>query len=601
MDLEAFLCTFMHLNQINFLQTDLVLSPVISNCTSTTFVNPLGCENGFHFGLPSSTFPFITRHRPVVVATSVALKFLRFLEETCYPSVHVWCRPKKLSSLPKTFPKECDGFVVSDHVEPARVIETFSTADVDAFASRTNFQICSDFGILNDDGSVHKNVAGLSVRHVVNEHDIYTGPLRPASEISDHLSGKIQGFELSLLQVIEKQFNFSSENFVSSTRPPLVGHGRQPEYESSFFENSVWGYRQTMGYVMRKEAVFLYGDFSVLDPRQHYIEPVSIHDVDSNAFMSTVAARKISGISMLMVCGPAVTGLYLLSAFVVSSIIFYVRRKPGFLHVLVIIGCMILQQSTPPPRESLKPARCVEQVWRIGVFSLACIVSARLVTLLTNSELDGKFESIEQIAKFVISSDDVWIFHDSRVNHFSSIRHGTSHHHSLEILADRAVPCAVYTNECFDRLVEQRTSLVFGEGLSIKRQAWQRGLTRKTHVVPENLNNCFQAFAMQKRCMLHRMFSKVVRRLVDAGLVEAFKNRAGLEYSDEIRITVLHQLELADIQSAFFSVIVIQVTCLICLILELLHFLFFVKLSPKCKRKRLRRARKLPSPCLSVF
>lgn len=239
----------------------------------------------------------------LIFAISIGFHHLEQLQMTCYPFAGVWCHlyrsEEPFGDVSKRFLEICDAFLVVHEAFPfieSRVILRESGAT--AFTLRTPTGVCNRAGVLTSENKFQRTSAGLNLSATGVYVPAYNGPPVKAKSISSSRVGVVQGFEFRMMHEVASILDFTFTVTFGG-----VHYGIKPQpgtYWSGF----------VLDKLITRSVHFVYGDLSILHPREQYVDFAYVHDVDVAAFYAKLDVKPFSGGQLLHIIDHAASASF---------------------------------------------------------------------------------------------------------------------------------------------------------------------------------------------------------------------------------------------------------------------------------------------------
>lgn len=518
----------------------------LSQCRIAYFL-----DNDLHFGVPTASQGI------VLILRKTNRTFLEHLQQVRYPWIGIWCLLVCMTNLNQGLEGLCDSFLLETTMDDAHEVK--KTQCVVAFTLQPPANVCNKAGIFGT--AIRNKLSGQTLSVAWGSADLYTTPKKKASQVSKLAVGHVEGFERALLNVLSHYLNFS---VIWSAEYDLA-FGIRP------LQRTFWN-KTVLRFLLEREVHLIFGDLSLLHPRELYCDFTDAHDTDSASFLSLVRIRPLNMWSVIQLTGYLTVTLY----FALSAAVGYwtylrqtssIRRRSStsssyILFAILLIFCQQRRDSGP------------SRVWlvlvhRICVFFLASTFSSSLVNTLANPALEGRLDELSEILDAVFVRNAHLISNINFINNLGN----SADNPRLNQIATRLEACGTI-QDCSNRLFSKSGSaFLLGEGLHHAREIWARNAKDAAHISKENFYNLFQSFGLQKGCLFRRVLTKKIHQTIDSGLMERFKEHAGLQLINEVVLTAVQEpIKLSGIQETILGIFIVQILAALVLSAELVFY-----------------------------
>ena len=332
--------------------------------------------------------------------------------------------------------------------------------------------------------SIHESIQGMKLNYVGMNASVFTGHQRPAREISAMRTGYVQGIELSILKALESRHNFTAIPINTNV---------SMHFKLKIFENeSDWPEDSSIGLMLRKKVVLIIGDLmSVVHPRQHFVDLTLPPFSEGVTLMTKASLRSLSAKDVLLACGFLVLFLYVCSAVLVSIVMHATTLfKIKITTVFFYVSTLLFQQFNRPTLQLCRIGKAIDGIWRLSLFILGCLFSARLLQALARGHIDGPADAnLAEIARFLRSNKDVHIYHNPRALFLDNI-----YTEDIDIIVGRCRTC----EDCKETFLNQRVAFMLAELSRNRRVFWMHMRNYPVYIQRQQLFFFYLAFGVPK-------------------------------------------------------------------------------------------------------
>lgn len=573
----SLICEIIVLYQVRFIHfqhgsADEIVAKASAQCDFSTVLRTGECFDDIE--------RLATDGNVLLIADALSDFVYKALQQTCYPAAGVWCLIQDGFESKSANLSICDVFLLAQ-VSPTVEHVINRKRGLTIFTWTPTENVCNKAGIfLSHINDFKSDFNGLRLRRMDDylPTTVYEGKPVAAREISPLQHGIVQGFEFSLVSDVRQHLNFTIINV--SYGNGTSDYGQEPE------PDTYWG-NSIIGYILRREVHFCYGDLSVLFPRSLFIDFTYTHDVDVAVFLAKVDVKLFTGGHLLELVRGPVSACYMICVIFLSfwlSIDRLGAPKAGVelwlwswrLFFKLVETLTALASYVVHPANNVRlltdfrgTSAFLIGLWKVCMLWLVIVFSGELISIVAKPNVVGDCDTIAQITRVLRTVPRAriytWrgfktIFHESAV---------LDRNRDIEVIMPY-MEAHRSDSDVVDPWRNSRVSFLFGESILLRRSVWKYNMGDFTYQSAEHTYNAYQAIGFQRGCVLQPIMNIVVQQLVETGHLRHYKRKAGLHLDNQIRVPYAERaITLYSMTTSFLVIGVSYGLCIVALLAEI--------------------------------